>query len=217
MARSQISWCTVGSHIVVIDIRRDTYLQLPPNLVEAFHTLRCAGRPAGGPAECLEALARIGLCDKDYTRPAEQPTIRVPAYDMPPPAVGYRRPPPQTMMAALARIITARLAVRALPLRVLAQRVRRLDTWPSRPMAEADVAARTAMFVQARQLLPARGACLPDSIALVHFLRAHEIACNMVFGVRLDPFEAHCWVQSTDAILGDTHERVSCFTPILQL
>ncbi|WP_278393281.1 lasso peptide biosynthesis B2 protein [Sphingobium yanoikuyae] len=217
MARADLYWCDVAGRIVVIDVARDIYLQLPQHLVEAFHALRHSGAPAGDPANQFETLARIGLCDADFGCPAEQSHIAVPARDAPPPATSDAHRRPLVTAAAIVRIITMRFAVRLIPLRLLIKWVRRLQSRPSAPMTPGRAAARTALFVQARQLVPARDSCLPDSIALLHFLRSRKMACRLVLGVRLDPFEAHCWVQDPDMILGDTHERVACFTPILQL
>ncbi|OAH44767.1 hypothetical protein AX777_23805 [Sphingobium yanoikuyae] len=216
MARADLYWCDVAGRIVLIDVARDIYLQLPQHLVEAFHALRQSGARADGSAQ-FEALARIGLCDADFGCPAEQSHIAVPARDAPPPATSDAHRRPLVTAAAIVRIITMRFAVRLIPLRLLIKWVRRLQSRPSAPMTPGRAAARTALFVQARQLVPARDSCLPDSIALLHFLRSRKMACRLVLGVRLDPFEAHCWVQDHDMILGDTHERVACFTPILQL
>ncbi|PHP19314.1 hypothetical protein CG471_12850 [Sphingobium sp. IP1] len=217
MARADINWCDVGGRIVVIDVARDIYLQLPQHLVEAFNALRHGGARADGPANRFETLARIGLCDADLGRPAEPSHITVPAQDGPSPATGDVERRPLATGAAIVRIIAMRLAVRLIPLRLLIRWVRRLQSRPSMPMKPGRVAARAALFVQARQLVPARDTCLPDSMALLHFLRSRNMSCRLVLGVRLDPFEAHCWVQDHDMILGDTHERVACFTPILQL
>lgn len=217
MARADIYWCDVGGRIVIIDVARDIYLQLPQHLVEAFHALRHSGAPAVDPDDRLEALARIGLCDADFGRPAEPSHITVPAQDGPSPATGDVQSRPLATGAAIVRIIAMRLAVRLIPLRLLIRWVRRLQSRPSVPLAPGRAAARTALFMRARQLVPARDSCLPDSMALLHFLRTRNMACRLVLGVRLDPFEAHCWVQDHDMILGDTHERVACFTPILQL
>ncbi|MET3473248.1 hypothetical protein ABIC78_003798 [Novosphingobium sp. 1529] len=217
MARPEIAWCQVGARVVVIDIARDTYLHLSPPLVEALHVLRSGSAHGDGPADRFERLARIGLCDADFSRPVAPTILGVPERDLPPRGINARRRAPWAMGTALARIVIARLAVRMIPLRVLVAWIRRLQARPSPYRPPDSEAIQTALFVRARQLIPAQGTCLPDSIALLHFLRARGIACRMVLGVRLDPFEAHCWVQSADAILGDTHERVACFTPILQL
>jgi hypothetical protein len=59
--------------------------------------------------------------------------------------------------------------------------------------------------------------CLFDSLALIHFLARFEVYPDWVFGVRADPFEAHCWVQAGSVVLNDTVERVSALTPIMSV
>lgn len=217
MARANISYCEIGSRIVVMDTRRDVYLQLPRSVGEALHDLRMGRAVASERSESLATLARIGLCDDDFRRPAEPARVRVPERD----TLLLAASPPGRLMGrtglALALIACARLAVRLLPLRVLVARVRHLQSRPSRHAGPGEVEGCVAAFQLAQRLLPARGACLPDALALVHLLRERGISCTMVFGVRLEPFEAHCWVQDEDRILCDTYERAACFTPILEL
>ena len=58
-------------------------------------------------------------------------------------------------------------------------------------------------------------ACLFNSLALLDFLALHGLYPKLVFGVAMRPFQAHCWVQHEDTVLGDTLERISQFTPIM--
>ncbi|GAD58270.1 hypothetical protein MBEBAB_0520 [Brevundimonas abyssalis TAR-001] len=37
----------------------------------------------------------------------------------------------------------------------------------------------------------------------------------MVFGIKLVPFGAHCWVQAGETVLNDTVDNVSEYTPIM--
>jgi hypothetical protein len=54
-----------------------------------------------------------------------------------------------------------------------------------------------------------------DSLALVHFLRGFGFHPQWVFGVKLDPFGAHCWVQQDGGLLNDELDRTTLFTPIM--
>jgi hypothetical protein len=36
-----------------------------------------------------------------------------------------------------------------------------------------------------------------------------------VFGVRLDPFAAHCWLQTDRLLLTDAADALGVFTPVL--
>ena len=74
-----------------------------------------------------------------------------------------------------------------------------------------------AAFWRFSPLLPIDGACLLRSAMLISHLRRCGLAADWVFGVRLWPFMAHCWVQSGSVCLNDDVERLSAFTPIMRL
>ena len=57
--------------------------------------------------------------------------------------------------------------------------------------------------------------CLLDSFALLVFLNMSAIYPNWVFGVRLCPFEAHCWIQNGNMALNTSVEETREFTPIM--
>lgn len=56
--------------------------------------------------------------------------------------------------------------------------------------------------------------CLHRSIALQFLLARNGFPSTLVFGVRLNPFHAHCWLQDGDLVLNDTLEVVGPFTAI---
>src|SRR3546814_5791235 len=59
--------------------------------------------------------------------------------------------------------------------------------------------------------------CLARSIAFRRLAFRLGFAPTLVLGVKLDPFAAHCWVQSEDCVANDSLERVRCFPPIFAL
>lgn len=58
-------------------------------------------------------------------------------------------------------------------------------------------------------------ACLFRSILLLRYLTLHGVLADLVFGVRLSPFAAHCWIQHRRKVLNDHLESAASFTPIL--
>lgn len=70
-------------------------------------------------------------------------------------------------------------------------------------------------FQQLRPLYPRKYLCRFDSLALLEFLALHHCYPQWVFGVRGEPFGAHCWVQEGDCVLNDSVEYVNRFTPIM--
>lgn len=78
-----------------------------------------------------------------------------------------------------------------------------------------DPAEVAAGFMAADRLVTARGRCLTRSIAIARTMFARGIAPDLVLGVKLRPFEAHCWVQHDNVLISDDPGSVAPFTPIL--
>ena len=73
-----------------------------------------------------------------------------------------------------------------------------------------------AAFIYLRPLLyTAHNACLLDSLTLTRFLAAYGVFPDWVFGVKTDPFCAHCWVQQGEYVFNDSPDHVGEFAPIL--
>ena len=70
-------------------------------------------------------------------------------------------------------------------------------------------------FAAIANLVRRQDRCLPLSVAFKKICAARQIPVRLVFGVSLDPFAAHCWVQQQECVANDTVERVRLFTPIL--
>lgn len=69
-------------------------------------------------------------------------------------------------------------------------------------------------FKRARLYAPIETTCLLDSLAMVRYLARRSLHANVVFGVALDPFSAHCWVQAGNLVLSDTVGNANAHTPI---
>ena len=78
----------------------------------------------------------------------------------------------------------------------------------------ADASLVTLRFAAARKAAPIPRSCLLDSLALIAQLARRSIPSELVFGVKLDPFAAHCWVQSGELLLSDRLEEIERFTPV---
>jgi hypothetical protein len=86
------------------------------------------------------------------------------------------------------------------------------------PLArDGDGAVRRIAAAFASTLLSFRkaGQCLPRALAAYALCKRIGVTPTLVFGVRLEPFAAHCWLQlGPDIIVGDL-EQVRMFVPIL--
>lgn len=70
-------------------------------------------------------------------------------------------------------------------------------------------------FELCRRTIPVSRICLLDSLALIDFLARHRHFPELVVGVTLFPFAAHCWVQSGEWALNEKTDLAASFTPIL--
>ena len=86
---------------------------------------------------------------------------------------------------------------------------------PTGDASAAEAAARG--FWAARALVPIERRCLLDCLALLDWLGPEARQATLVFGVRLDPFGAHCWLQSEGMLLTDAHDTVGSFVPVLSV
>ncbi len=57
--------------------------------------------------------------------------------------------------------------------------------------------------------------CVFECLVLLEFLAQFHFSIDWVFGVRADPFAAHCWLQFGNCVVNDTIENVSRFSPIM--
>lgn len=73
------------------------------------------------------------------------------------------------------------------------------------------------IFGALRPWYPRDYLCLFDSLALLEFLARRDVFPDWVFGVQVQPFAAHCWVQEDGILLNETYEYASQFTPIMSI
>lgn len=83
--------------------------------------------------------------------------------------------------------------------------------------SEAELSTLVTAFNQLRPFYPRAYLCLYDSLALLEFLSRRGFYPLWTFGVKSDPFGAHCWVQWGGLILNDSVARVNQYTPIMTI
>jgi len=116
--------------------------------------------------------------------------------------------------------LQAKLSLKLRPIQSIVESVRdRKARLAARAPQEADPVRLRALVTAFTRLRPLfytlRSACLLDSLTLVHFLSAEGIHPEWVFGVKTEPFDAHCWVQHGEIVLNDVPDRVRQYSPIL--
>jgi hypothetical protein len=235
-SRFQVSphvyFCSIDTRIVFLDLRNDKYLCLSKDDSKAINgLLNCcrtlARAPAIDPAHSIhensaiiDALIKSGLIDQMTPRVARRRT------QIPLPSVGMMddcdpsacRPHLMHVSSffAAAVIASASLKHRSIESIVHGIRKRRLErAGPDNKVDLRTVSRLFAMFKGLRPYYPRPYLCLFDSLALLHFLARYDQFPSWVFGVKLQPFAAHCWVQADSMAINDLTDYVRRYTPIM--
>lgn len=220
----QVSFCACDGQTVLMDPARDRYLQLSGAQAAWFSELE-APSGAGGLSEAAETfaarLAARGLLVKSAVagRPVRafagaqacRDLTHEPAFVRPRAELQYA-PATGLAIASASRL----LARRALP-GVLSGAAH----WKRRSRPAPVLGRQIRLAARYHALTPyfmrTRDACKLHSAALVRFLSLFGEPAEWVFGVRLNPFGAHCWVQCGQTLLNDSLDRVREFRPILSV
>jgi hypothetical protein len=211
-----VSYGLVGERPIFLDLKRDRYLALDPGSEDALRGLLSAEEPTLPDSPALERLLRTGLFRQSSLRGRLAPDHSpAPARSL----VGDR-PSGRTRWSSPFRAWTAvsraRRRLRSVPLAgIVDALVERRADLPEGEPALAEESARA--FLAARPLVPVERSCLLDSLALLDWLGDRSGHAKLVFGVRLDPFGAHCWLQTEQAILTDAADTVGNFAPVLAI
>jgi len=210
---SHLFVCVVDGQHIFLDLVRDRYFRLPPTEDAAFAAL-AEGRSDGMAASSLEPLIRAGVL---VHHPEGKP-IASTAYPLPDASLAETadsgRPARLIDVAEVATLVlAARRTVRrkALPRAFSKLSNVRADR-SGRARRRDDLVRR---FVAARRLIPVAPNCLYDSLALRRYLARRDVAADLVIGVKLHPFGAHCWLQEGATVLNDALGGASGFKPVL--
>lgn len=211
--RDGLSFCRIGDRSLFLDLLADRYFCLSAPLDRAFATLLDTG--AADPIRD-RTLVDLGLiiASPDSVLPSTCPaTALTPAPTLDPRA--------RASVLAIAKALASRalwaIRVRYRPLAANVQRLERQKRAlgsEQRP-APAAIARLGEAYRRAALVMSTRDQCLSTSMALMSALIASDARPNLVLGVKLDPFQAHCWVELEGAVVNDEPDLLRPFTPIL--
>jgi hypothetical protein len=94
---------------------------------------------------------------------------------------------------------------------------RKVSRGAHRPLDIDEARRLTAIFHRLRPWFPTNHMCLFDSLALIQFLARYDIHPTWIFGVKLEPWQAHCWIQHDSFTFNERAEDVACYTPIMAI
>jgi Transglutaminase-like superfamily len=231
--------CVAGNHVVLLDLERDKYLAVVP----AHRLARWVrGWPVAAP-ESIPYPAREGADSASESGSDSGLLSKMLSQGLlvTDPRIGKEAVPVVTDRARTALIefdmnvrprasfaqlwnlfgayIAAKWALKYRPIKVVvrAAGLRTQTALASTPAVDIGTARHlVTAFTHLRPLFfTAQDACLLDSLTLLNFLARYRIFPRWVFGVKADPFYAHCWLQQADFVFNDTPDYVRGFTPIL--
>jgi len=201
-----------GDRAVILDIWSDRYRLVGARKAAALAAI--IGDQPIDDQEALEAIRLEGMLGRTDERPDCRPSLPQPvrsALEM------------ASADAAAFSIMSVARATLEASVRLKATSLRSVLAWAQRHRRRAGTGAASGetiialaqSFDRLRTRIPLERICLRDSLALHTLLRGRGADCALVFGVRLDPFGAHCWVQAGEIILSDTLGAVRQMRTIL--
>lgn len=206
-----LSCCAVGRQIVILDLARDRYFMISGACDQAFK--RFLQGPAFVDEDDIGLLRARNLLSANGASPSLCSARRPIRSALP---TGNRTAAPNTVRAAIAYL----RASWALKNRGLAATVARYRAMPSTLDHSGEESRRRATvmaFESLRLFFDSTDRCLPLSFAMAIELKRLRCRCDVVFGITVEPFRAHCWTQHQDQVLNDRLDHVLGFQPILVL
>jgi hypothetical protein len=225
--------CVSGQHVVLMDLERDKYVAVAPahrlaSWVRGWPigALQAAGAESSAGADpdaLISQMLAHGMLvtDPSVGKPAIPVTIARPQGSLVEFDLDSRpRASAGELLRFAASCARAQLSLKLRPIQSIVEAVRERKARRAAGAPSAADAGRLRRLVTAfARLRPLfytlRGACLLDSLTLLHFLSAEGIHPDWVFGVKTEPFDAHCWVQQGELLLNDVPDRVRQYSPIL--
>jgi hypothetical protein len=203
-----LSFGIVGERAVFMDERTDSYFTLDPAGEDYLRGLLKRPEQLSCDADLLDLL---GIADE----PARIVEARCPAASKSLLEQNrMSRPGVTDFVKALHLVRSTRSRLRTRPIEQILKDILAAEcAEPPGHWRGPNLALESRHFLSARKLVPVPRNCLLDSLALLRWLGSSPSAA-LVFGAKLDPFAAHCWVQAGELLLNDRLETVAAFTPV---
>jgi hypothetical protein len=229
-------FCLADNHYVFLDLRSDEYLCLGRKHTDAMKDLLSGGQPVDmystkrhhdtgdlDASAAIQALLEKGLLVENdahgkLLRPVHVATpsaSMIEEFDNPRPRIGLAHVWNFFSAAAIASVDLRSRSIERTVWKVGVRRSTRTTTIYA--MDSGTISNLFQIFRTLRPYYPRKYLCLFDSLALLHFLARYEVFPQWVYGVKLEPFAAHCWVQAEGFVVNDIIDRVREYTPIMSV
>jgi hypothetical protein len=212
--RDGVSFCDAGDRLVFLDRRRDRYFCLTTDAEHSVRRLIAGEVDNGEDAKALGRLARNGLL-----RPGNSNLHSCEAGRRPDASLLDEPYAPTSMMLMLAsiwQIVRVPCELKLLGLDASLGRTERAKH-SARGGSLATARSVATAFRRLASIFSGHDQCLARSIALARVLIARGCRAEVVLGVKLRPFKAHCWVQLDEHLVNERWDVTRAFTPIFIL
>jgi hypothetical protein len=220
---SHVYCCRRGDAFVFLDLKRDEYTLIVGDAAATlceFTDDASSTTPAPTSLESLQELIQADLLTTD-PEAGRKFTATCGALAMQPLLDAENTSRPATKLSHVYNFVAActtaavRLRWSRIQNTVSAVATRKAQRAPNQQIDIDKARQLTATFQRLRRLLPVNHLCLFDSLALIEFLARYDVFPDWVFGVTLEPWAAHCWIQHQDFAFDESAEETADFTPIM--
>lgn len=209
--RDGLSFCRTDGQTIFLDLSADRYFGLGSALDQAFRSLIDTGT---ADEQHGDALLDAGIIVRSSTGDKPAPCQRI----QPSRTSVFtesQRVSPLHVASALTRRLWWRARLRKLPF------IRNIGSIEQRKLgvSEQAVSPRTLAHLdqayrRAAMILSARDQCLSTALSLASWLIALGVRHDLILGVKLNPFQAHSWVEVDGMVIADDPDQVRPFCPI---
>ncbi len=202
--------------MVLLDLSRDRYFQLPSPLGKTLRALM-EDRPAA--PEGIASLKKRGIIVEERAdgHPIAPTAATRPVRSIIEDGAPIFRSEWRVAPEVAWRLLRASMLLRTKPFSIVLEEVTGAKEKSSLKRRRLDIQSieRLAMtFHRAQRLIPIKPVCLPDSLALLGFLFSRGAQADLVIAVSSPPFQAHCWVQMHETLLNNPLDHALSFAPI---
>lgn len=209
MLSTWLSSCEIGDLTIFLDVRRDRYLAIPSVIAKEVRERHYSKVPT----KILDQIQAWGWTEAADSGIFEQKTA-IPQATEELSAITRDGPISYGLIrSAFFSVFVTKWAQKVLRLEWLLNRISMANA--SAPVAQgASMAQIVRAFEATDRVIFGAKACLTRSLALHRLLAANGHRSALVFGVRLNPFRAHCWLQQNNVVINDTIEQIGMFRPL---
>lgn len=216
-----VHFCCRGDALIFLNLKQDNYAMVGGEIAAAVRNLYLKKPADQRTFDSLGELLSGGLLTTDGSVGKEIAPTNVELATEP--LVDREVTPDPCIKAGHIRRFTAACTVADMRLRfgriertVRAVELRKISC-ASGPLEVQKARQLTAIFHRLRSFFPRDYLCLYDSLALIEFLARYDVFPTWVFGVKLEPWAAHCWVQEGPFIFNEDVEEGAGYTPIMSI